>query len=121
MLDKKTVFEIHRLADQGVSIKKIGEILVKDRKTVKKYLNDPRLTRKPANRKSKLDPFKNEIDRLLTINASASAVVIQQRLAEKGYDGGLSILKNHLKKVRGTRNRRAYIRFESEPGHQCQI
>ena len=121
MLDKKTIFEIHRLADQGVSIKKISEILVKDRKTVRKYLNDPQLTRKLANKKSKLDPFKNEIDRLLTINAGASAVVIQQRLAEKGYDGGLSILKNHLKKVRGTRKRRAYIRFESEPGHQCQI
>lgn len=58
MLDKKTIFEIHRLADQGVSIKK-----------------------------------------------GASAVVIQQRLAEKGYDGGLSILKNHLKKVRGTRKK----------------
>lgn len=34
MLDKQTIFEIHHLADQGVSIKKISEMLVKDRKAV---------------------------------------------------------------------------------------
>lgn len=119
MLDKQTIFEIHQLADQGLSARKITEILKRDRKTVRKYLNDPRLTRKPVKRKSKVDPFKNEIERLLTINPEASAVVIRQRSAEKGYDGGVSVLKKYLGKVRTSPKKRAYIRFESEPGEQC--
>jgi DNA-binding transcriptional MerR regulator len=80
MLDKKTIFEIHRLADQGVSIKKISEILVKDRKTVRKYLNDPHLTRKPANRKSKLDPSRTKLT-----GCSLSTPVPRRSLSNKDW------------------------------------
>ena len=48
-------------------------------------------------------------------------MVILQRLQAKGYTGGASILRMHLRKIRGPRKKPvACIRFESPPGQQCQ-
>ena len=121
MLDQQTIFKIHRLANNGLSNRKIAQELGINKATVGKYLDNPQLTRKKVYKKSKLDPFKDEIDRLLDIDTSASSVVIRQRLQSKGYAGCLSILKDYLQKIRPTHKRRAYLRFESEPGEQCQI
>jgi len=121
MLDKQTIFEIHQLANNDLSNSKIAQELGINKATVGKYLDNPQLTRKKVYKKSKLDPYKDEIDRLLDIDPSASSVVIRQRLHSKGYEGGLSILKEYLQKIRPTHKRRAYLRFESEPGEQCQI
>lgn len=122
MIDQRTIFEIHRLANERLSVRKIAKSLVVSRKTVVKYLKDPNPKRPRVVRASKLDPFKDEIGRMLDIAPKASAVVIGQRIAELGYDGGVGIVKNYLRKLRGTwKKKRAFIRFESAPGEQCQI
>jgi len=41
MIDLRTIFEIHRMANEGSSVRKIAENLQLSRKTVKKYLKDP--------------------------------------------------------------------------------
>lgn len=121
MIERRIVFEIHRLADQGTSIRKIARTLGLGRDSVAKYLRDPQPARVRRRRGSKLDPFKNEIERLLALDPEASAEVVRQRLAEKGFRGGITILRDHLRKVRPPAPKRAYIRFESPPGEQCQI
>src|SRR4029453_1358307 len=51
-----------------------------------------------------------------------SAVVLRQRLAEQGFMGGLTIVRQYLTRVRSAAaQKRAFIRFESAPGVQCQI
>jgi len=120
MLDRRTVFEIHRLTREGFSKVRISEILRLDRGTVTKYIVDPVPQRKPVTRPSKLDPYRQDILDLLAQDPKASASVIRQRLAEKGFTGKTSILKDYIRTVR-PRPRRAFIRFESEPGEQCQI
>ncbi|MBC8441689.1 MAG: IS21 family transposase [Deltaproteobacteria bacterium] len=121
MLDKQSIFAIHQLMNDGLSNTKIAEKLGLNRATVSKYLKNPQITRKTVRTKSKVDPFKDEIAHLLDINPSVSSVVIRQRLQNKGYDGGISILKEYLKKIRPTITKRAYLRFESTPGEDCQV
>ena len=41
MIDRRTIFEIHRMANEGSSVRKIAKNLQLNRKTVKKYLKDP--------------------------------------------------------------------------------
>ena len=122
MIDKRSIFEIHRLANEGLSARRIANHLKLNRKTVVRYLNDPSPKRSVIKRASKLDPFKQEIDRMLEIDPRASAVVIGQRIASLGFNGEITILRNYLRKIRGkSKVRQSFIRFESLPGQQCQI
>ena len=123
MLDKRTIFEIHRLKNMGMKQRQIARELGVGRDTVKKYLKNPESTFKTkSSRGSKLDPFKDDIDRYLDEDPHVKATVIIQRLQQKGFDGEITILRNHLRNIRGkTKNREAYIRFESDPGEQMQV
>jgi transposase len=122
MIDRHTVFEIHRLCQEGLSRRRIATTLRLDRKTVRKALRDPDHKRTPVNRASKLDPFKQEVQRLLDIDPKASAPVILQRIAAQGFDGSTTIVKDYLRQVRDCfKKKQAFIRFESLPGEQIQI
>ncbi len=119
MIERRTIFEIHRLADKRVSNREIARTLHLDRGTVSKYLNDPNPIKPVRKRATKLEPFYDEIQHLLNIDPAVSAVVLQQRLKPLGFQGGLSILTEHLRKAR-PKEKKAFIRFESKPGQQCQ-
>jgi transposase len=122
MIDRHTVFQIHRLHNEGLSKKKIAATLHLNRKTVRKFLKAPDPKRPPIRRPSKLDPFKEQIDRFLEIDSMASAAVILQRITPQGYEGGITILKDYLHSIRGRfKKKKAFIRFESLPGEQCQV
>jgi transposase len=56
---------------------------------------------------------------LANIAPKVSAVVVHQRLNPLGFDGGLSIVRDYLRSIR-PKQKEAFIRFESKPGHQCQ-
>ena len=64
MIDRRTVFDIHRLAHAGLSVRTIAATLGLSRQTVHKYLDDPNPRRPQIIRASKLDPFKDDIERL---------------------------------------------------------
>ena len=122
MIDRRTIFEIHRLFNEGLSERRIAKGLLISRKSVAKYLETPNPERPLIVRASKLDPFKEEIDRFLKIDASVSAAVIHQRLAQQGLDGGVSIVKDYFRGIRNNfKEKKSFIRFESAPGQQCQI
>jgi transposase len=120
MIDTQIVFEIHRLRQQGLSERKISKTLHLTRKTVRKYLDNPMQKRPDIGRKSKLDPFNNEIKQLLEQDSRVSAEVIKQRIESMGYAGGITIIRDYLQKIRPT-SKQAFIRFESAPGKQMQI
>jgi transposase len=120
MIDRRLVLEIHRMADEGLSCRKIAKTLKLDRTTVGKYLAEPNPLRPVVVKASKLDPFKDMIRELLERDRDAPATVIRQRLKSRGFDGGLSILRAYLRQIR-PKPREAFIRFESQPGEQFQI
>jgi transposase len=121
MLDQRTIFEMHRLAHAGLSLRKSARTLGMARRTAQKYLDEPNPTRPLVKRPSLLDPFHEEIERLLQIDPTASAVVIRQRLEGRGFPGGLGILRQHLRQMRAQKAPKPAIRFETPPGHPCQI
>src|SRR6266566_2417353 len=64
MIRSRTVNTIHELSAQGKSIQDIAITLGLARNTVRKYLRHPELSSMPhprPNRRSKLDPFKEQI------------------------------------------------------------
>ena len=124
MIDRRTVFEIHRLKDVGCSARQIAQQLRIGRETVKKYLDHPERTvsdRKP--KASKLDAYREKIDSFLEEFPDVKAPVVLQRLKSEGFDGRVTIVRSYLQKKRSEqcRNREAFIRFESAPGRQLQI
>ncbi len=120
MIDRRLVFEIHRLFHEGWSKSRIADELAIDRASVARYLIDPDPRRKPAVRQSKLDPFREQIRELLDSDPHASAAVIRQRIEANGFEGGISIVKDYLRTIR-PKPRRAFTRFETPAGQQCQI
>ena len=123
MLDKRTLFEIHRLHGDGCSQRQIARRLQLARKTVSKYLENPdQALRKPAPRPSMLDPYRDLIRKLLAEEPEVRATVILQRLQAAGFRGRISILREYLHRKRGPRKSpQAFIRFESPAGKQMQV
>lgn len=71
---------------------------------------------------SKLDPFKEEIERLLRSEPRIPNTRIRELIAELGYDGGKTILDEHLRELRPLpAPRRTYQRTVYRPGELCQF
>ena len=122
MLDQRTIFEIHRLAHEGLSVRQIATTLGLRRQTPSTYLADPTPPRPLRPRSSQLDPFKDALTHLLEIDPKVSAVVLRQRLAEQGFTGGITMVRQSLPSVRPAAvQKRGFIRCASAPGVHCQI
>jgi transposase len=84
MIDRRTVFEIHRLKDVGNSERQIAQQFRIGRKSVMKYLVRPEQTvsgKKPQT--SKLDAYREKIDSFLEESPDLKAPVVLQRLAKE--------------------------------------
>jgi len=123
MIDKRTLFEIHRLKDMGMSNREIAQTIGCSRKTVSKYIANPEL--KPVKHKGrtlKLAPHHDYIREIINKYPKLKAPVVLRQIQKKGFDGEISILRDFLRKLRGQSSvRQAYCRFESEPGQQMQV
>lgn len=74
---------------------------------------------KRLRRASKLDGLDSEIKKLLEKYPDMTGLRIYEELKEMGYAGGISILRERLKKLRPPK-REPVIRFETDPGQQGQ-
>lgn len=93
--------EVQRLHRQGWSNIAIADKLGMSRNTVSRLLGlrqPPRYERSRA--PSLLDPFIDQIAAMLDQNAKVAATVVLEHLRRDGYAGGITILKDHLAKVR---------------------
>jgi transposase len=115
--------EVRRLRREERSIKQIAEELGMSRTTVYRLLSlrdPPRYVRR--GRDSLLDPFREQIAALLDEDERAPATVILERLRERGYAGGITILKEHLSRVRPEfLAARTYQRTTYLPGDILQL
>ena len=74
---------------------------------------------KRLRRASKLDGYEQQIKKLLEKYPEMTGLRIYEELKEMGYAGGISILRERLKKLRPPK-REPVIRFETDPGQQGQ-
>jgi len=122
MLRGGDVNEIQELRRQGLSITQIGTLTGFDRKTIRKYLGDPKRPRygpRPR-RGSQLEPFQSYIHERLAAGVW-NAVVLLAELKARGYSGGYTILKDYLRPLRREASTVAVRRFETPPGQQAQL
>jgi len=121
MIDKRTVFEIHRLRNMQFSIRQIAKQLGLDRETVKKYIEQPDITcQKRPGRVSKLDSYRDLIQQMVNDYPQIKAPVVLQHIQAKGFTGEITIVRDCLRELRPDK-KQAFIRFESRPGEQFQI
>lgn len=121
MIDKRTVFEIHRLNNMQFSCRQIAKQLGLARETVKKYIEQPDITcQKRSGRVSKLDTYRDLIQQMVKDYPQIKAPVVLQHIQAKGFAGEITIIRDYLRELRPDK-KQAFIRFESQPGEQFQI
>src|SRR4051794_10500326 len=107
----------------GLSIKEIARRTGRDRNTVRRALRcevAPRYARAPAG--SKLDPFKDEIHRLLGQDPRLPGQRVRELIAPLGYAGGKTILDDYLREVRPLFDPpRTFQRTVYRPAEICQF
>lgn len=120
MLKKRDFIMIQDLIRQGVSQKDVALRLGVHPKTIQRALqrgNAPKGVW--PKRGETLDPFKPQIDALLS-NGVWNGVVIWREIQARGYTGCYTSVKKYIRPKRVLRPARATVRFETEPGRQAQ-
>jgi transposase len=121
-MDKEhRMLEAKTLKAQGYKQYEIAEILKVTDRTVRNYLSKPATPRKIPKRKSLLDAFKPFIKSIIEDQPFYNCMILYDRLKAQGYQGKISILRDHVAQVRNEVLREAVIRFETEPGRQAQV
>ena len=109
---------------RGVGIKELARRYGVDRNTVRRALRSeapPRYQRTPA--ASKLDPFKDEIHRLLAEDPKLPGVRVRELLEPLGCAAGKTVVDDYLREVRPlfARPARTFQRTIYRPGEVCQF
>lgn len=122
MLNYETYCQIRdHLGRQSLTHAQTAQALGLDVRTVAKWAEveqfAPRTISTP--RVSKLDAFKGQIVRWLDTHPY-SAQQIYQRLCEIGYDGGRTIVKDYVQRIR-PRTPQAYLKLDFAPGEAAQV
>ena len=104
VIDYETFCKIHDCHDrQRLTITQTARALGLDPRTVAAWAARSRFEpRRSRPRGSVLDPFKPGITRLLDTHPY-SAQQIFQRLREEGYRGGVTILRDYVRRIRPTK------------------
>jgi transposase len=121
MIDYETFVKIRVLKDQhGLKCSQIAKQLNLDYRTVEKWLATAHYQQRTSPRRvSKLDPFKDQISRMLETHPYTAAQVFQ-RISQEGFNGGYTIVKEYVRKVRPPRIK-AFLKLSFAPGECAQV
>ena len=119
-----TYHQFHRIHDlsenQNLGSAQIASELNLSRKTVKRWMEKDRYEpRRSPSRTSILDPFKDGITAMLE-HHDYSAVQVFQELRRRGYQGGYSLVKDHVRRLRPP-GREAFLTLRFDPGERAQV
>lgn len=122
MIDREGFFMIRDMRARGMSIKQIAEAMDVDRKTVSKWIKSKELPqyKRKAPLKGKLEDHKKYVLSRMA-EGCLNATVILEEIAERGYTGKITLLRDFMKPHRKTHSSSASIRYETPPGKQAQV
>jgi len=115
------ILELHRL---GLPISAIAKRAGRDRKTVRKYIEQglavpkykPRMPRTGA-----LDAFRSYLQERLQAWPELTGSRLLREIRALGYQGGKTILHDYLRQIRPAPAPTFEVRFETPPGFQAQV
>src|SRR5260370_35350461 len=123
MLRSGTVNTNRELAVQGKPVRSIAWEWGVARNTVRKYVRGTPEAQPRPRRGSRLDPYKEQIQRWVREDHLLNCATMYRRLQTQGYTGRISILKDFVRPLRppAAAARRPVIRYETHPGEQRQF
>ncbi len=125
MLTEEDDVEIHALARRGWSVSAIARHTGRDRKTVRKYLTEPRLPRAPA--PSCLVPFRDYLSARLADDAHVDGTVLHREVAGLGFARSYVTFVRELRRLdlrprwRVAAALTARVELCHEPGEEIQF
>ena len=120
MITYETYCKIIRMHEDHLRVSQICATLGLDERTVLHWIEEGCYRqRKTPLRPGKLDPYKAQIVRWLE-TYPYSSVQILQRLREDGYQGGATIVKDYVQRIR-PRKTKAFLTLSFAPGECAQV
>jgi len=121
MLDYEIFCQIRdHLGRQQLSVAQTARALALDVRTVAKWANVEQFRPRAGKpRVGKLDAYKGQIVRWLDAHPY-SAQQIFQRLREAGFDGGITLVKDYVHRIR-PRHQEAFLKLDFTPGEAAQV
>jgi transposase len=121
VLDYETFCKIRdHLGRQQLTVAQTARALALDARTVAKWASVEQFrARAGVPRVGKLDAFKGQIVRWLDVHPY-SAQQIFQRLCEAGYEGGVTIVKDYVHRIR-PRHQEAFLKLDFAAGECAQV
>lgn len=131
---RRLAYEVQRRKQRGDSERAISRALAIHRNTVRRLLEEldarreqgesalEREVRAPAPRGSKLDRYEDQIEAWLKEYEDLTAVRLHEKLTAHGFAGGYTIVREHLKALRGrAKPKQAFERVQTPVGQQAQF
>ena len=109
---------------EGKGIRAIARQTRLDRKTVRRLLGVARGKQKPkpaAERTSILAPYEDDIRKALDDCAEMKAPAVLDRLRANGFQGGITVVRDRLRRVRPKPKQEAFLTRSYEPGRMLQV
>ncbi len=129
---ERLVYDVCRLKSQGMSLRGIERTLRVARKTVRRILSEVEQRRKEgdsplgqvkkprAPRASKLDAYADFIRQTLERYPKLRAKRLHEELLIQGFDGGYTIVREYLQRVRPKAEKQPCLEVKTAPGQQAQ-
>lgn len=115
------IMRLHYL--EGLGIRAIARKLNVARKTVRRSISPrpPAVNAKTGRRPSLLDGYDELIQQLLLDTPELNATQVLERLRPRGYKGGISILRERVRRLRPLPAPKAYLTVVHQPGACVQV
>jgi transposase len=124
MIRSGLITMIRSKSDQGKSAYVISKEMCIAENTAKKYIRERGQEHihglSGRTKGSKLDAFKPYLNELLS-QGIFNCIVLLEKLQEKKYDGGITIVKDYVSSFRQPKSGKAVSRYETLPGKQAQM
>lgn len=119
MVKNGEFFVIHDMKRRGMKISEIAEELGRDRKTVRKWLEqgEPQSYHRTVSKSSVIESFATYILQRMQ-EGCVNAVVLLDEIRQQGYQGGVTTLRNFIRPYRASLPAKSTERFETPPGQQ---
>ena len=115
------ILDLHR---QGLSVSAIARQVGVDRKTVRTYIGkglEPPAYKKGPPAASIIDRFEPYLRERLEAYPALTARRLFREIKERGFSGGYSVVRDHVRELRPARSAGYEARFETPPGEQAQV
>ena len=120
MINYELFCQIKEYQRHGLKPSQAADKLCIDLRTAKAWMSRKHYQqRKESKRKSKLDPFKEQIVSLIHTHPY-TAVQIFQRIKEDGFAGGYTIVKDYVAKIRPLKTK-PFLTLSFAPGECAQV